>query len=105
MPLVTNPSQSHAVARINLHHHILENPKYISIFVYIQVDEDGMREVNFELNGQKRAIMVKDNNATSTHTKRLKALDGVDSHVSRPPPFIFKIITMLCCTIPEIDSV
>ena len=25
----------------------------------MQVDEDGMREVNFELNGQKRAIMVK----------------------------------------------
>ena len=74
----------------------------------MQVDEDGMREVNFELNGQKRAIMVKvrsaigwivcnprcqDNNATSTHTKRLKALDGVDSHVSRPHPSILKTST------------
>jgi len=49
-----------------------------------KVDEDGMREVNFELNGQKRAIMVKDNNAASTQTKRLKALDGVDSHVGAP---------------------
>ena len=50
-----------------------------------------MREVNFELNGQKRAILVKDNSATSTQTKRLKALDGVDSHVSRHHPSISDI--------------
>ena len=57
-----------------------------------------MREVNFELNGQKRAILVKDNNATSTHTKRLKALDGIDSHVSRHHLSISKI-SGSCCTI------
>ena len=90
-----------------------------------KVDEDGMREVNFELNGQKRAIYVRDTQvlrgglegivwmvlvllvvglmlvawgmaalvvdplcdhpghlqAVSSTTRRLKATDGLDSHV------------------------
>lgn len=50
----------------------------------IEVDEDGMREVNFELNGQKRAIYVRDTQAVSSTTRRLKATDGLDSHVGAP---------------------
>jgi len=43
-----------------------------------------MREVNFELNGQKRAIYVRDTQAVSSTTRRLKAQDGLDSHVGAP---------------------
>ena len=47
----------HAVARSKLHHQNLVT--FEELTAPMQVDEDGMREVNFELNGQKRAIMVK----------------------------------------------
>merc|ERR1719431_183753 len=50
----------------------------------LQVTEDGMREVNFELNGQKRTIMIKDNSAIESHTKRMKAAAGQDNQVGAP---------------------
>merc|ERR1719430_2099958 len=66
---------------------VLEKGKVLHIKTLtpgIEVDEDGMREVNFELNGQKRAIMVKDTSATTAHTRRLKATADVAGHVGAP---------------------
>jgi len=50
----------------------------------LEVDADGMREVNFELNGQKRAIMVKDESAILQHTKRIKASSDQHGQVGAP---------------------
>jgi len=50
----------------------------------LQVTEDGMREVNFELNGQKRTVMIKDESAAVSHTKRMKATAGQDEHIGAP---------------------
>merc|ERR1719284_530893 len=50
----------------------------------IEVTEDGMREVNFELNGQKRAVMIKDEAAQTSTTRRLKAVAGQDDHIGAP---------------------
>jgi len=50
----------------------------------IEADVDGMREVNFELNGQKRTVMIRDENASSTHTRRLKADLSNSFHVGSP---------------------
>lgn len=48
------------------------------------VDVDGMREVNFELNGQKRTVMIKDETAILDHTKRVKAAAGQHGQVGAP---------------------
>jgi len=50
----------------------------------IEVTEDGMREVNFELNGQKRAVMIKDESAATSTTRRMKAVAGQDDHIGAP---------------------
>merc|ERR1719228_2532635 len=50
----------------------------------IEVEKSGMREVNFELNGQKRAILIKDTSAAVSHTKRLKANASIDGHIGAP---------------------
>jgi len=50
----------------------------------IEVTEDGMREVNFELNGQKRAVMIKDEAAASNTTRRIKAVTGQDEQIGAP---------------------
>jgi len=50
----------------------------------IQVTGECMREVNFELNGHKRTVMVKDENASYCHTKRIKASASVDGHIGAP---------------------
>lgn len=50
----------------------------------IQVTNECMREVNFELNGQKRTVMVKDESACVNQTKRMKATAGVAGHVGAP---------------------
>jgi len=50
----------------------------------LQVTEDGLREVNFELNGQKRTVMIKDEAAAVSHTKRMKATAGQDEHIGAP---------------------
>jgi len=50
----------------------------------IEVTEDGMREVNFELNGQKRAVMIKDEAAASNTTRRIKAATGQDEQIGAP---------------------
>jgi len=50
----------------------------------IGVSEDGFREVNFELNGQKRTVMIRDEEAFSTQARRLKAENGNNFHVGAP---------------------
>jgi len=50
----------------------------------IEVTEDGLREVNFELNGQKRTVMIRDEAAASNTTKRMKAISGQENHVGAP---------------------
>ena len=40
-----------------------------------------MREVNFELNGQKRTVMILDESAAQSHTRRMKAETGRSEHV------------------------
>merc|ERR1712106_727976 len=50
----------------------------------IQVTEDGMREVNFELNGQKRTVMIKDEAAATSTTRRMKAVSGQEDHIGAP---------------------
>jgi len=50
----------------------------------IEVTEDGMREVNFELNGQKRTVMIKDEAAATSTTRRMKAVSGQDDHIGAP---------------------
>jgi len=50
----------------------------------IQVTNECMREVNFELNGQKRTVMVKDESACVNQTKRMKATAGVAGHIGAP---------------------
>jgi len=50
----------------------------------LQVTGDCMREVNFELNGHKRTVMVKDESASFCHTRRMKATIGVDGHIGAP---------------------
>ena len=42
-----------------------------------------MREVNFELNGQKRTVMILDESAAQSHTKRMKAEAGRNEHVKQ----------------------
>eukprot|EP00092_Neocalanus_flemingeri_P000966 GFUD01001033.1.p1 GENE.GFUD01001033.1~~GFUD01001033.1.p1 ORF type:complete len:1189 (+),score=366.11 GFUD01001033.1:73-3639(+) len=50
----------------------------------IEVTEDGMREVNFELNGQKRTVMIKDEAAATSTTRRMKAIAGQNEHIGAP---------------------
>merc|ERR1719411_635480 len=50
----------------------------------IEVSADGLREVNFELNGQKRTVMIRDETAASSHTKRMKAELDKNEHVGAP---------------------
>lgn len=50
----------------------------------IEVTEDGLREVNFELNGQKRTVMIRDEQAFSTKTRRLKANTADSTQVGAP---------------------
>jgi len=50
----------------------------------IEVTEDGMREVNFELNGQKRTVMIKDEAAATNTSRRMKAVSGQDDHIGAP---------------------
>jgi len=66
---------------------VLEKGKVLHIKTLtpgIEADVDGLREVNFELNGQKRAIMVQDTSAAESHTRRMRATDGLNSHVGAP---------------------
>jgi len=50
----------------------------------IEVDKSGMREVNFELNGQKRTVMIKDNTAVNENPLRMKASPDIAGHVGAP---------------------
>jgi len=50
----------------------------------IEVNEEGMREVNFELNGQKRTVLIRDEQAASTQSRRLKAESSNQSHIGAP---------------------
>jgi len=50
----------------------------------IEVNEEGMREVNFELNGQKRTVMIPDVEASSSTTRRRKADASKASHIGAP---------------------
>merc|ERR1719341_1588602 len=50
----------------------------------IEIDADGMREVNFELNGQKRTVMILDESAAQSHTRRMKAETGRSEHIGAP---------------------
>jgi len=50
----------------------------------IEVTEDGLREVNFELNGQKRTVMIQDEKAATSTTRRMKAVSGQDEHIGAP---------------------
>jgi len=65
----------------------LETGKTLSIKTLtpgLGVNADGLREVNFELNGQKRTVMIKDESAVLSHTKRIKAAAGQDGQVGAP---------------------
>jgi len=50
----------------------------------IEVTEDGLREVNFELNGQKRTVMIMDEAAATSTTKRMKADSSQGGQVGAP---------------------
>lgn len=50
----------------------------------MEVNRDGLREVNFELNGQKRTLMIRDEKVSSTQTRRLKADESNKKHVGAP---------------------
>jgi len=50
----------------------------------IEVSADGLREVNFELNGQKRTVMIRDESAASSQTRRMKAEVDKNEHVGAP---------------------
>merc|ERR1711976_704233 len=50
----------------------------------IEVSAEGLSEVNFELNGQKRTVMIRDESAATSHTKRMKAEVGKNEHIGAP---------------------
>jgi len=50
----------------------------------IGVTDSGLREVNFELNGQKRTVMIRDEEAASTQTRRMKADSSNSMHIGAP---------------------
>merc|ERR1719187_1223331 len=50
----------------------------------IEVSADGLREVNFELNGQKRTVMIRDEFSASSQTRRMKAELDKNEHVGAP---------------------
>merc|ERR550534_1638343 len=50
----------------------------------IEVTEEGLREVNFELNGQKRTVMIRDEEVASTQARRIKADPSNDMHIGAP---------------------
>jgi len=50
----------------------------------IGVTDSGLREVNFELNGQKRTVMIRDEEAASTQTRRMKADSANSMHIGAP---------------------
>jgi len=50
----------------------------------LEVTADGMREVNFELNGQKRTVMIRDESAATQTTRRLKADTSKPLHIGAP---------------------
>jgi len=50
----------------------------------IELTEEGLREVNFELNGQKRTVMITDENASASHTRRRKADSLNNTHIGAP---------------------
>merc|ERR1711892_1297380 len=58
----------------------------------IQVTEDGMREVNFELNGQKRTVMIKDEAAATSTIRRMKAVSGQEDHIGAPMQGDVKVV-------------
>merc|ERR1719508_553195 len=65
----------------------LETGKTLAIKMLVpgtELDADGNREVYFELNGQQRAITVKDEAATESHTKRIKADSSIFGQVGAP---------------------
>ena len=49
-------------------------------------DEEGRRNVFFELNGQPRTVKVADRNAATTGTRHPKADDANPDHVAAPMP-------------------
>ena len=49
-------------------------------------DEEGRRNVFFELNGQPRTVKVADRNAAATGIRHRKAEDGNPDHVAAPMP-------------------
>jgi pyruvate carboxylase len=49
-------------------------------------DAEGNVKVFFELNGQPRAVVVPDRNATPTKTAKRQAEDGNPKHVAAPMP-------------------
>lgn len=56
------------------------------------VDEDGMRRVFFELNGQARTLAVADGHSGQGRAKREKAEDSNPLHVGAPMPGLVSII-------------
>ncbi|XP_070180622.1 pyruvate carboxylase, mitochondrial-like isoform X2 [Littorina saxatilis] len=50
------------------------------------LNKNGMREVFFELNGQLRSVMIKDEDASKTISTHPKALKGVRGSVGAPMP-------------------
>jgi len=50
----------------------------------LEITADGMREVNFELNGQKRTVMIRDESAATQTTRRIKADPSSPLHVGAP---------------------
>jgi len=50
----------------------------------IGVTDSGLREVNFELNGQKRTVMIRDEEVASTQARRIKADPSNDMHIGAP---------------------
>lgn len=50
----------------------------------LTVTDSGLREVNFELNGQKRTVMIRDEEVASTQTRRMKADSANKMHIGAP---------------------
>lgn len=58
----------------------------ITLQTITQPDENGMRTVFFEMNGQARRIQVKDENIQATHMAKPKADKGNPSHIGAQMP-------------------
>ena len=70
-----------------------------------KVHEDGMRDIYFELNGEPRQIMVKDNSVESDEAEHQKAERGNDKEIGAPMPGkIFKMNVSVGDEVKEGDT-